>query len=290
MPRCIMAQSEWRRTTALITHARETLGREHPMTIRQLFYRLVSANAIANTRAQYQLVSRIMTKARDDNRCDFTWIVDRSRPDYSPSVFKDAREYTDIMKRTYRKDYWTAQENYCEIWTEKDSITGSIVDVTNELGVIVRVGRGFLSTTRCHEIADHFATIDKPIFVFYLGDHDPSGRSIETDLSERIRGYKSGHFKLQRLAVHKADIKEFALPPLRVKSTDSRATGFKRKYGHDCVELDALPPSELRERIRVAVAALIDKRKWDRAVAVEQVESSCIVQFADKMARLAVAP
>jgi len=67
------------------------------------------------------------------------------------------------------------QPGHCEIWTEKDAIIGSIQDVTNELGVTVRVCRGFLSTTKAHEIAEHFDAISKSITIFYLGDHDPSG-------------------------------------------------------------------------------------------------------------------
>jgi hypothetical protein len=50
-----------------------------------------------------------------------------------------------------------------------------------------------------------------------------------------------------------------------------------RKYGHDCVELDALPPTELRRRISVAVTALLDRAAWDRAIAVEKVELASIV-------------
>src|SRR5215831_5435 len=99
--------------------------------------------------------------------------------------------------------------------------------------------------------------------LFYLGDHDPSGRLIETDLAARIRKYKA-RFVMKRLAIHPADIAKFNLPPLRVKETDSRANGFLRKYSNRCVELDALPPVELRNRIRQAIETMMDKGLWDR--------------------------
>ena len=76
------------------------------MTIRQLFYRLVSKQRVPNNLASYQLVSRIMTKCRDDGRCDFDHIVDRSRPQYSPNVFTDAGRYAEVVQCAYRKDYW----------------------------------------------------------------------------------------------------------------------------------------------------------------------------------------
>lgn len=260
-----MAKGEWKRTTELIDAARAILDIQQPMTIRQLFYRLVSQGLIPNDRKHYQLVSRIMTKARDDGRIPFEYMTDRSRPEYPPNVFEDAAEYGEVVKHAYRKDYWATQPHHVEIWVEKDAIIGSIESITKELGVIVRVGRGFLSTTRAHEIAEHFKGIDKPITVFYLGDHDPSGHAIESDLYRRIEDYGSGPFDLERLAIFQNDIAKFNLPPLRIKESDSNAQGFARKYGNECVELDALPPDVLRQRIQQSVEDLLDIELWERA-------------------------
>jgi hypothetical protein len=271
-----MAKAELARTRQLIKAAVLILSNEWPMTIRQLFYRLVSARYVENDRSDYQRVSRVMTSARDDGRCRFEWIVDRSRPEYSPNVFDDATGYAEAVKRSYRKDYWATQPNHCELWVEKDAIIGSIQDVTNELGITVRVGRGFLSTTKAYEIAMRFNEISKPITIYYLGDQDPSGRNIETDLAARIRGYGSSPFTLKRLAIHASDIRKFKLPPLRVKTSDSRAKRFLEKYGNTCVELDALPPGELRRRVREAVELLLNRTVWDRAVEIEKIEIASI--------------
>ena len=126
--------------------------------------------------------------------------------------------------------------------------------------------------------------------IFYCGDHDPSGRNAEEEGLSRVLthyrkitgGSQVSDVKLRRLAIHKEDIGKFHLPPLRVKDTDSRTPGFVRKYGYDCVELDALPPNELRTRIRVAVTALLDQVAWDRAIAVEKVELASIIDTVSK--------
>ena len=88
-----MAKGKWDKTTVLIAAAVRFLAVENPMTVRQLFYRLVGVGALANRRADYQRLSVIMSKARKDGRCDFDWIVDRSRPEYNPSMWKDAVAY-----------------------------------------------------------------------------------------------------------------------------------------------------------------------------------------------------
>ncbi len=246
------------------------------MTVRQLFYRLVSAELLANSRADYCRVSRVLTKARERGKIPFEWIVDRSRPTYAPSVFDNLRDGLRALQDCYRKDYWQTQPCHVEVWCEKDAVVGSIQVVADELGVTVRVGRGFNSTTRVYEIAQLFASITKPIRVFYLGDHDPSGRAIETDTYNRVLDRGSGDFELARLAIHAEDIAEFNLPPLRVKDSDSRATSFRSLHGDECVELDALPPGELRDRIREAIEKLLDWEAWQRALRVEAAERRSI--------------
>jgi hypothetical protein len=271
-----MPRGETDRIKLLIKAATDILEEESPMTIRQLFYRLVSTEKMVNSTAGYKQVIRIMTIARRDRRCKYYWIVDRSRPEYSPYVFEDLNGYASHVQEGYRKDYWEMQPNHVEIFAEKDSIIGSIEDTTDALGVTVRVGRGFVSTTKIHEIARHFKRIRKPIMVFYLGDHDPSGQGIETDIKRRVLEHGSGDFEMIRLAIHPADIKKYKLPPLRAKVTDSRTEGFLGKFKNTCVELDALPPDVLRRRITKAVEGLKDMVSWDRAIAVEEVEMASI--------------
>jgi hypothetical protein len=285
-----MAKAETKRITRLIEQATEILDEQSPMTIRQLFYRLVSIGALENSRNDYVKVSRIMTIARNDGRVDWDAIVDRSRADYAPTVWENAAEYAESIKTWYRKDYWNAQPAHVEIWVEKDAVVGSIEQLTDELGVRVRPGKGFQSTTKVHEIAELFSGITKPIFVYYLGDHDPSGRNAEEELIIRVYHHLSGladnedvDFSIKRLAIEAEDIAEFNLPPLKVKSSDSRAAGFQAKYGNQCVELDALPVVELRRRIQEAVSQHIDLDSWESAKVVEKAETQCILDFAERM-------
>jgi hypothetical protein len=276
-----MARGKWAATTKLVERAKRILSAEQPATIRQLFYRLVSVQALENSIHDYKKLSRVMTDARESGEVPFEWIVDRSRPTYAPSVFDDIKDGLIALRRCYRKDYWEDQLAYVEIWTEKDAIIGSIEPVTDELGVTVRVSRGFTSTTRVYEIAKAFARILKPLFVYYLGDHDPSGRAIELDLYQRIASY-GPDFQMERLAIREIDIDAFNLPPLRIKTSDTRAAAFRREFGNRCVELDALPPEELRSRVRQAIERHIEGEAWERALAIERAERESIQSIVER--------
>lgn len=240
----------------------------------------MSNRTLSNSRADYCKLSRVLTKARELGEVPFDWIVDRSRPTYSASAFDDLADGLRALRDQYRRDYWQDQPYHVEVWCEKDAVVGSIQPVTDKLGVAIHVCRGFTSTPRAHEIAERYLRVAKPIYVFYLGDHDPSGREIEHDICRRVQGDRpSGWFTLTRLAIHERDIGYFRLPPLRVKESDSRAARFKHLYGTGCVELDALPSEELRSRVRQAIERRIEGEAWGRAMAIERAEQENITRF-----------
>jgi hypothetical protein len=95
-----------------------------------------------------------------------------------------------------------------------------------------------------------------------------------------------------RLAIHSEDIRLFNLPPQKIKETDSRAAGFKQRFGAKAatVELDALPVDVLRQRVRDAIEGLIDWEPWNRQVSVQEVELKCIAEFADTVKNLPQMP
>jgi hypothetical protein len=93
------------------------------------------------------------------------------------------------VSKSYRKNYWGMQPRRCEIWVEKTALSVRSKALPTNLGVTVRVARGFLSTTKAYALAELINASAKPMTVFYLGDHDPSGRFIEIDLRDRIAAY-----------------------------------------------------------------------------------------------------
>ena len=60
------------------------------------------------------------------------------------------------------------------------------------------------------------------------------------------------------MALTLEDIERYDLPPAMAKRTDTRTPGFVAKYGDISVELDALPPPVLGERLETAVCERLD--------------------------------
>jgi hypothetical protein len=112
------------------------------------------------------------------------------------------------------------------------------------------------------------------------------------DIHQRAQTASGKEFAMTRLAIHASDIRDFDLPPQRIKTTDTRAAEFKRRFGPSAatVELDALPVDVLRTRVREAIDGLIDHDRWNRQVAVQEVEIRCIADFADTVKNLPQTP
>jgi hypothetical protein len=68
-----MAKAKWSKTRELIAKAQKILAAEQPMTLRQLYYRLVSAEVLENTRSDYCRLSRVLTRAREEDDIPFDW-------------------------------------------------------------------------------------------------------------------------------------------------------------------------------------------------------------------------
>ena len=85
--------------------------------------------------------------------------------------------------------------------------------------------------------------------VLYYGDFDPSGDDMVRSLRERLAALGSNP-DIVKCALTRDDIERYQLPPNPTKTTDSRAAAFKAIHGDISVELDALDPGTLEDRIK----------------------------------------
>jgi hypothetical protein len=83
------------------------------------------------------------------------------------------------------------------------------------------------------------------------------------------------------LGVTEDDFVAHDLVRLPVKRSDKRAEGFIRRYGTDCAEIDAIPPTELRRRVAVAIDSHIDVERWNRLLQVEAAERETLREFVE---------
>jgi hypothetical protein len=148
--------------------------------------------------------------------------------------------------------------------------------VTEDYDVALTPVRGFVSLSLAHSVAATWSKIDKPIFAYYLGDHDPSGLEIEADLRKKLERYCDRGFTWERLGVLPEDFDTFDLRRLAPKETDRRIRAFRAAGHEECAELDAIPATELRDRVRDAITQHIPTEEWERLQRVEALERETV--------------
>jgi len=249
---------------------------EYPLTLRQVYYRLVAAGAIENTRSNYTSLSSILVKARERGEVDYKRIEDRVRstiqdhyalhdPDH---LFKLIAGTSESMATRYKRNHWEDQDNHVEVWLEKDALSTVISRIaTDNYSVPVAVNRGYGSFSFIKEGAERLSRfVDKSIHILYFGDFDPSGEDMVRDLQKRIMLYGAPTATVHKIALTKDQVKTWKLPPAPVKKSDKRAAKFIEAHGDiSAVELDALDPEDLQNIVKTTIEGYIDPVKWAAA-------------------------
>jgi len=272
----IRRRGKSRASLALIDAAAEILREIQPATVRAVCYRLFVAGLIDNMdRKNTNRVGRLLVDGRESEQIPWEWIVDETREAERTASWDNPEEIIQQAVNHYRKDYWTDQPNWVEIWSEKGTVRGTLAPVLREFGITFRVMHGYSSATTIQSIARETDDSDKPLTVLYVGDHDPSGAHMsEVDLPERLERY-GGAVEVRRIALVEsdltADLPSFAA---ETKSRDPRHQWFVRHYGRQCWELDAMPPPDLRKRVSDAISQLVDWDSWNHSRMVEAAETN----------------
>jgi len=158
------------------------------------------------------------------------------------------------------------------VWIEKDALVGVIERICAELDVPYFSCRGYTSQSEMwaasRRLADYMDDGQQPV-ILHLGDHDPSGKDMTRDITDRLNLFSHG-IDVDRLALNMDQIDQYDPPPNPAKITDARAEVYIAEFGKSSWELDALEPSVLSGLVRTAVATMRDDGLWDAAVEEEQ--------------------
>lgn len=262
------------KTIALIEAMHRILAEIQPATVRAVCYRLFIEKLIPSMdKTHTNAVSKQCVWAREQGLIPWEWVVDETREAERINAWENPEEIIKAAVRGYRKNYWTEQPEWLEVWSEKGTVRGTLAPVLDKYGVTFRVMHGYGSATALHNIATETAENDKSLTVLYVGDWDPSGMQMsEIDLPDRLERYE-GDATIIRVALDEQDVTP-DLPSFEVesKAKDPRYKWFVERYGRQCWELDALSPVILRERIDDAILSRLDVDAWNHAISIEAAE------------------
>jgi hypothetical protein len=162
-----------------------------PMTIRQIFYRLVGAHNYPKEEKAYKRLQEIIGKARRARLIPFTQIRDDGFSELKGSYFQSPQSFVETVKysaENYQLDPQTAQPVKLFVWCEAAGMSIQLGQVSRPYGVPVLSSGGFDSLTAKYDLARKFSHYES-VKVFHIGDHDPSGVHIFGSLDEDVRAF-----------------------------------------------------------------------------------------------------
>jgi hypothetical protein len=278
-----------RRSGPIIDEIRAVFDRfEPPLTVRQVYYQLATVGLVPLSQQGYRRAARLLLKVRLEGIIPWTHFADRTRHAIGTAQWDGPAHFAKSVAVQYRRDMWRTQPEHVEIWLEKDALSGFFEETTRAYCVPLYPMRGYSSATFVHEGAEALNRIRKPKFIYYFGDHDPSGLDLERDLKEKLADF-GAEFTFARVAITLADVKTFGLRALAAKPSDARTARYTARHGAATIELDALPPDELRKRITDCIMRHVDRDEWERLQRVETIEKGSIVNLAREWAAAAPA-
>ena len=190
--------SKHKKTREILDVIHSILVADNPMTVRQVYYQLVSRQVIKNDRGKYQAVSNILVWARQEGLIPWEWVEDRLRRPRSVGMWDDLVDFGETVLSAYRRNVWEGQPSYLEVWLEKDALSGVFEDVLKPYGVTLNVARGYDGWDSIHNAARRYQDYEG-VVVLYFGDFDPFG---DFDL---IFGASKLDLKIVEIPIHYKD-------------------------------------------------------------------------------------
>jgi len=226
-------------------HILETARHYARLTVRQLYYILISKYRYAPSRKFYKILDYHLTKMR------------RLNPDLHEKFADPSRAFI-LAPLPYSE---------IELWVEKDSIRNFLGTLAAKYRLSIQVFRGFASLSMFRKALLRAAKRGVRL-ILYLGDHDASGLAIQKLAAKEMR------IEVKRIALTLQQAKRYKLPALVVNKRDSRAKDYISKYGNQCWEVEALRPRTflrlVDEQLRQNVPPqyLLEAEKRERATRV----------------------
>jgi hypothetical protein len=240
-----------------------------PLTVRQIFYRLVGAYDYPKSEQAYERLAEKLVRARRARMVDFEDIRDDGVSVMAETWFRDQQHFIESYAeraRRFRRDLQQGQDVRIELWSEAAGMMPQLARVASRYSVPVYSAGGFVSLSAVRSIVDRACDADHPLVVLHVGDYDPSGESIFDSMMADAGAFIAEDKVIARqdvipvrVALTADQVGSYGLPTAPPKKTDSRSARWE---GETC-QLEALPPDAIAAEVENALLQWFDEDTLD---------------------------
>jgi hypothetical protein len=251
-----------RATLDLLTKVQGVLIEYHaylPLTVRQVFYRLVGVYDYDKTEQAYARLCEHLNRARRASIIPFDAIRDDGITLAEPVAWVDGDQFLRnciAYAEQFRLDRQEGQPVRLIFAVEAAGMLPQVQRIADPFGIAVHSSGGFDSVTAKYELAKTLGRWPR-VEVLHIGDHDPSGVHLYKSMAEDVQAIArdlgvGSEIRFSRLAVTPAQITELSLSTAPPKPTDQRS------FTGETVQCEAIAPDVLADIIRAAIEDRFD--------------------------------
>ena len=249
---------------------------------RPLIHASKPGSIYSNDVKSYKACVDLLTRARLFKLIPMEAIDDETRPITTWRTSQNAGQFIRDELKQFGKGYWRdlmqSQANHVEILVEKNTVGPIVKTIAERYTIPMTSGRGFCSIPPRQAMLERFEKSGKGRLVLIVAsDFDPEGESICESFGRSMRDDFGCDIRCVKAALTFEQTQTMDLPPaLELKENGSgkgRSVGFKKKYGTDVYELEALSPETLQRLVDEAVRSVIDVDLFNAELTKEQDES-----------------
>ncbi len=247
---------------------------EHlPLTVRQIFYRLVGAYGYTKTEPAYARLCDYLVRARRSGMISFDALRDDGLSVMEHGHYGGEEDFyrkTRQRAESYQQHKLSNQDVHIRVYCEAEGMMPQLKRVLEPYSVSVRSCSGFDSLSAKRELLRWALSTElydgKLPVVLHLGDYDPDGEGIfeavrddlsafldtdDPDLAKKIEGRDS----FRRVALTGEQVEIYRLPTAPPKEKSSRT---KNWTGTATCQLEAMEPDDLANILRRSVEEWLD--------------------------------
>lgn len=171
------------------------------LTLRQLYYQLVTKNLIVNEEKSYKRLGKAVSTGRLAGLLDWSSIEDRGRVAKRHPEWNSIKDIVESALYSFRLPRLEGQPTYVELWVEKEALAGVLEPIANKFHVVLMVNKGYSSQSAMYQAATRIDSCCRPYDggrpisrakILYLGDFDPSGEDMVRDIQDRLDLFLGG--------------------------------------------------------------------------------------------------
>lgn len=270
-------QAETSKVLSDILDVLETYKEHKPLTVRQIFYRLVAQTGYGKTENKYRCLCEYLVKARRSKIIAFEDIRDDGITSTNPPGWESPHSFIEAIKyhaESYSRDKQQRQTYRVIVLVEAAGMVPQIERIANDFGITVYSSSGFDSVTAKYKLSQAIESENRQTVVLHIGDYDPSGQCIADSAEDDIRAFLDDSRKMifKRILITPEQIADFNLPTAPAKKTDRRGNGII-----ETCQAEALAPDVLARIVRSAIEEYIDFDVYNHDLQQEQAEKNHLV-------------